>query len=221
MRTLTALALLLVAAGCSSAGGDAPGFAPPAPEPDSGGDVIAPPTPGTDAAPTVDSGAGQVADARHEADAAPALDVARVDVAPPDAGASPEASSPAPDAGSTGADAAPPRIDAGIDAGGAKDAVAGDVDAGNAVPICPGPATACDDANTSDALIRATFTQACTAGLGKCGGVLRDGIVDTLPMVCWAPPGTWRLAGSWSGSQWVAAFTCSKGCGAAGKLCDP
>ena len=220
MKTL-ALALLLAVAGCSSAA-DAPGnFTTPTPEADAGHDVIAPPTPGTDAAPTVDGGTdgGQVADAAHEADAAPAIDSgAKVDA---DAGTSPEATPPTDDAAPPGTDAAPPRVDAGNDgAPPSSDAAAADVDAGNSDPICPDISRpSCREATESDAAIRAAFPQPCSPeGLRKCGGVDRGGVIDTLPMVC--RMGAWRLAGSWSGVQWVATYECSNGC-AAGKLCDP
>jgi hypothetical protein len=226
MKTL-AFALLLAVAGCSSAV-EAPGdFTTPTPEADAGHDVIAPPTPGTDAAPTVDGGAGpdgQAADAQHEADATPAIDAGSKVDAVPDAGTSPEATPPTVDAGTTDADAAPPRVDAGSDAAPpSSDAATADVDAGNSDPICPDVSKpACKAATQSDDMIRATFTQPCSnSGVGSrmCGGVdYGGGVVETLPMLC--INGQWRLAGSWSGLQWVTPFTCSTGC-AAGKLCTP
>ncbi|HMI84654.1 MAG TPA: hypothetical protein VK550_11200 [Polyangiaceae bacterium] len=73
MRTLSALALLLAVAGCSSAA-DAPSFTTPAPETDAGGDVIAPSTPeASTAAPEASVGGAEAAtsDALREAMAPP------------------------------------------------------------------------------------------------------------------------------------------------------
>jgi len=232
MRTLSALALLLAVAGCSSAA-DAPGnFTTPTPEADAGHDVIVPPTPGTDAAPKVDGGAegGQAADAQREADATPAIDSGAIDSGVPttDAGTSPEATPPTVDAAPPGNDAMPPRVDAGTDAPFSNDAAPTDVDAGNdagVFPICPAlDNPKCQAANDTDARIRATFTKPCstTVGYRMCGGVNGpppdDYVTETLPMLCFN--GQWRLGGSWSGSQWVASHNCSTGC-AAGQLCDP
>lgn len=236
-RTAFALAVLL-AAGCSSGGAEPVDTDPPAP--DAGGDVLAPPTTtttgmagaagagsagkggsggatgggagtgGTGGAAGSgggSAGTGGGAGAGTAGAGSPTIDAGR-----PDADASaPEAS--APEAGG-GDGAVPPadaatadvRNDAGTDAGVA--------------PICPSPSAACDEPNRSDAAIRATYVQPCGPdGLQKCGGIdYGGGVIDTLPMVCRSA--MWRLAGTWSGSQWVAAYSCSGGC-AAGKLCDP
>jgi hypothetical protein len=226
MRIIVALALVF-AAGCTQAV-DAPSFTDTMP--DAGGDVR--PTP--DAMPAPDArvppmkvDAGNDAPATETSsspEAGSAIDApAKVDA---DAGTTaPEASTPdatptpAVDAGNDGAiateagtdsaptvDAAPPSSDAGTDAG--------DVD-----PVCTSPATACQRAIETDSLVRSTFPQPCAVeGERKCGGVWR-GVVETLPMIC--RDAHWRLAGSWSGAQWMPLYTCSSGCGAAGKICNP
>jgi len=233
MKKLLAAAFAFVL-GCSSA--DGVNFDRPTPEVDAGGgDALVPPTPTSTGTgeppppPKVDSGAGGggAADTGSTPDAG-ALPEAAVDVV-----VTPEAATDAgaPDAIDSGVDARPdsaPTVDANdaatdagsdgatSDGGNATDAPA---DSGLA-PICPDTSVPkCQAANDTDAVIQATFPQACTPeGLRKCGGVFR-GVVETLPMNCLM--GRWRLAGYWSGVQWVPSYECSKGCGAAGKLCDP
>jgi len=224
MRTPAALALvILFAAGCTQAVEAMP--TDTAPELDAGGDVL--PTP--DAMSPPDS-APPAADARVEAGKA---DTGTVDTgttvdatdagAKVDTGSTPEASPPPVEAG----------VDAGTDAGGdsaptvdaappsSDGAPSTDAtDAGTTVdPVCSSPMPACQRAIETDDLIRATFPQPCAPeGDRKCGGVWR-GVVETLPMIC--RDGRWRLAGSWSGVQWAPLYTCSAGCGAAGKICTP
>jgi hypothetical protein len=174
--------------------------------------------PGVGELPTVDAATMQ--DAGNGADTrSPPLD-SGASVEGGDAG---EAGAIAPDAGpdSRGPDAAPPPppdADAAPptmpDAGPAIDARA---DAGP-TPVCTSSSPSCDAAVKADERVRATFTEACAPeGFRQCGGV-PNGVVETLPLIC--RMGAWRLAGMASGSQWVPAYECSKGC-AAGKLCDP
>lgn len=232
MKT-TALLLAVLVAGCAvqsaplAPEGDAPDQAdgaPTTPEADGGRTVDSPPQVSGDGGPD----GGQVG----KVDAAP--EAAAPDATPP----------PSPDAGPSGPDAAPPTLDARTDSAPAPDAVAqpdgghggdasappadvaGDAapdaapgDAGTgADPVCTSPLPACTNAISADEAIRATFTKPCTPeGDKKCGGVYR-GVVETLPMVCRS--GQWRLAGSWSGVQWVPGHECSTGC-AAGKVCNP
>lgn len=232
MKTTAYLsAVLLLAAGCA--------VQPAAFAPEGDGE------PTSDAAPPTTPGAD--GDGGRTVDSAPQVsgDGGKVDALAPEA-ATPEASTPpAPDAGPSGPDALPPTVDGGadsrpatdareagqnqdagtdspapIDAGSdaAPDAVPGD--AGTAVePVCTSTLPACKQATDADDAVRATFTKPCTPeGLVKCGGVYR-GVVETLPIIC--RQGIWRLDGYWSGVQWVPGHTCSMGCGAAGKICDP
>lgn len=219
MQIVAVLALAVLAlVGCSS-GATGEGFVVDPPEVDAGGDVHTPPTPSADGAvmppppPKVDAGT----DAGADTGATPTHDAGQAIDATPEA-AAPEASSP---------EAAPPVVDAGTDAAKIDATPTADAappaidanDAGGVEPVCTSTSAACQRAIETDALIRATFPQPCTPeGDRKCGGVFR-GVVETLPIVCRS--GMWRLAGSWSGSQWVAGHSCSMGCGAAGKICDP
>lgn len=116
-----------------------------------------------------------------------------------------------PDSVPDSAPPAPPTTDAGA---------MSDADAGTEPPVCPMPsAPSCANAIAADRAIQDTFTKPCDPeAFRQCGGVNR-GVVVTYPMIC--REGRWRLAGYWSGVQWVALYECSQGCGAAGKLCDP
>ncbi len=159
-------------------------------------------------------------------DALPPMEDAR-----PDLGALQDAMAPR-DGGDGTADAGKDAADAGTaqDAvsvpDGAADARAdgavtdvADAGDGGVEPLCTSTLPACTQANATDAVIRATFPQPCTPdGLRKCGGVYR-GVLETLPMIC--NRGMWRLAGSWSGVQWVPLYQCSVGCPSAGSFCGP
>lgn len=164
--------------------------------------------PGNDAGPSEPDAMPPGMDARPDLPAAP-------DALAPDAGTAPEASADrTPDAVSDAADA-----DAGTAPDGAADARADGAGDGGVEPLCTSTLPACDRANATDALIRATFPQPCTPdGLRKCGGVNR-GVLETLPMIC--NRGMWRLAGSWSGVQWVPLYECSVGCPSVGSFCGP
>lgn len=223
--------LLLAAAGCGSAPDTVTDTAP-----DAAGDVLAPPTPTTTGTvpppPVPDAGAdtrgASDAGADTRADTVPTVDAVRppdatpieggVD-APTEAGAL-DSGAPTSDVGAIEASAPDARVDsvAVADAVATVDAVrdaAGD-------PVCPVPNAECKRVNDTDARVRATFPAPCSPELARqCGGVQPPPggtVVETLPLVCRA--GAWRLAGAWSGVQWVPYFECSRGC-AEGMLCDP
>lgn len=233
MQTLAPLffVLLTLVTGCAMETAPAITRDPAAP------DALAPtpdagmPDPGSDSAPPTDPirpdagviEGGQEGGATPTPDAGPATpdavppsqDGGPDAVATPDAGWSDGGADTGPDA--TGPDVAPdmqPTADAG-DAGATSDA-----DSGAGVdPVCTSPLPECGQALAADQAIRDQFTKPCSPeAFRQCGGVYR-GVVETLPMVC--RDGRWRLAGSWSGVQWVPLYMCSRGCGAAGKLCDP
>lgn len=235
MRSATALALTLLLAGCSSAGEDVSFRPDPTPEADAGGDVVPMPTStgsggASGSAGVGNAGSGGTGGASGGSAGAVTAGSAGTGgggtaVAPIDSGApTADAATTMPEAGpdtasapDAGADSGAPRIDAGGDAAVASDTT----DGATADPICTAAPPKCDGPNRTDAQIRAAFTTPCSPEwLQKCGGVYSpppDDVTETIPMLC--KSGIWRLAGSWSGSQWVS-YECSHGC-AAGQLCDP
>jgi hypothetical protein len=234
MKSTAFLAALLLATGCAVQTAPTLGTPDPVdPTPDAAAPTSDAPTtlPGSDV--RTDAGGPEVSGPldgggvlRGDADAAtpPAADGQPTpEAAPPsvdsgtDGASAPDATSP-----EAGVDVAVPD-GAGGDAPPVGDAGPPGTDSGNADPVCTASQSpSCTGANAADQTIRETFIKPCTPeGLQMCGGITRgtSGVVETLPMVCRA--GQWRLAGYWGGANWVALYTCSKGCGTAGKLCDP